>query len=95
MSALIEHDVWIPALHRDLTAGVERVVIAGDTVGAVVKELEARYPGIEDRLCEDGKLRPYIAVSVNGEISHRGLRERLPDKSDLHFIPALSGGSTS
>lgn len=88
----MKHDVWIPALHRDLTGGVETVSIEGATVGEVVANLEERFPGIEGRLCEDGKLRPYIAVSVNGEVSHRGLRERLSDRSDIHFIPALSGG---
>ncbi|MEZ4614348.1 MAG: MoaD/ThiS family protein [Caldilineaceae bacterium] len=88
----MQHDVWIPSLHRDLTDGVETVTITGDTVGEVVTALDARYPGIADRLCEDGRLRPYIAVSVNGEISHRGLRERLTEGSEIHFIPALSGG---
>lgn len=88
----MEHDVWIPALHRDLTNGVETVKLEGDTVGALVTKLDERFPGIEARLCEDGKIRPYIAVSVNGEVSHRGLRERLTEPSDVHFIPALSGG---
>ncbi|MCB0061661.1 MAG: MoaD/ThiS family protein [Caldilineaceae bacterium] len=89
---MMEHDVWIPALHRDLTNGTETVKVAGATVGEVVTELDQRFPGIKDRLCEEGKLRPYIAVSVNGEVSHRGLRERLTEQSDIHFIPALSGG---
>lgn len=88
----MQHDVWIPALHRDLTGGEEHVSIAGETIKEVVTNLDERFPGIEDRLCEDGKLRPYIAVSVNGEVSFRGLRERLTEKSDIHFIPALSGG---
>jgi len=88
----MEHDVWIPALHRDLTDGVETVQVAGDSIGAVIAALDARFPGIEKRLCEDGRIRPYIAVSVNGEISQRGLRERLTVPSEIHFIPALSGG---
>ena len=88
----MQHDVWIPALHRDLTDGIETVQVAGDSIGAVIAELEARFPGIEQRLCEDGRIRPYIAVSVNGEISQRGLRERLTAPSEIHFIPALSGG---
>lgn len=88
----MQHDVWIPALHRDLTDGIEMVQVPGDSIGAVITALEARFPGIEQRLCEDGRIRPYIAVSVNGEISQRGLRERLTAPSELHFIPALSGG---
>ena len=88
----MEHVVWIPSLHRDLTGGVEKVTIEGETVGEIVAALDARFPGIEERLCEEGHIRPYIAVSVNGEISQRGLRHRLTEQSDIHFIPALSGG---
>jgi len=88
----MQHDVWIPSLHRDLTNGLETVTIEGETVGEIVATLESRFPGIEGRLCEDGQIRPYIAVSVNGEISQRGLRHRLTETSEIHFIPALSGG---
>jgi len=88
----MQHEVWIPSLHRDLANGAERVTLSGDTVADLVDELEARFPGMQDRLCEDGRIRPYIAVSVNGEISHRGLRHRLTETSEIHFIPALSGG---
>lgn len=88
----MQHEIWIPALHRDLTGGVEIVQVEGDTVGAVVTQLEAIYPGFAARLSEDGKLRPNIAVAVNGEVSHRGLRHRLTEPSEVHFIPALSGG---
>jgi molybdopterin converting factor small subunit len=86
------HNVWIPALHRDLTDGQETVTAQGETVGEVVAALQAHYPGIEARLCEDGRLRPHIAVAINGEVTRRGLRERLTAPSEIHFIPALSGG---
>ncbi|MBX3014380.1 MAG: MoaD/ThiS family protein [Caldilineaceae bacterium] len=88
----MQHQVWIPSLHRDLTAGAEVVTVAGETVGEVVAQLEARFPGMEARLCEDGRIRPYIAVSVNSEVTRRGLRQRLTAPSEIHFIPALSGG---
>jgi molybdopterin converting factor small subunit len=88
----MQHQVWIPSLHRDLTSGAETVKVEGDSIRAVVDALDARYPGMADRLCEDGQIRPYIAVSVNSEISKRGLRERLTEPSEIHFIPALSGG---
>ncbi len=89
---MAEHEVWIPALHRDLTGGVEIVRVAGATVGEVVTRLESLYPGIEARLCEEGRIRPAIAVAVNGEISRRGLHQRLAAPSEIHFVPALGGG---
>jgi molybdopterin converting factor small subunit len=90
----MEHQVWIPSLHRDLTEGQEIVTVEGETVGEVVAQLEARFPGIQARLCDEGRLRPHIAVAINGEVTHRGLRQRLTTPSEVHFIPALSGGST-
>ena len=86
------HDVWIPPLHRDLTGGVERVDIQAETVGQVIAELEKKFPGLEERLCEEGKIRPYIAVSVDGEITYRGMRHKLISPTEIHFVPALSGG---
>jgi molybdopterin synthase sulfur carrier subunit len=88
----MQHNVWIPALHRELTGGQEMVTAEGETVAEIVAYLEAHYPGMEARLCEDGKLRPHIAVAINGEVTRRGLRERLTAPSEIHFIPALSGG---
>lgn len=90
-NALI-HDVWIPPLHRDLSGGVEHVDIPGETVGQVVAGLEKKFPGIEDRLCEDGKIRPYIAISIDGEVTYRGLRHKLTQPTEIHFVPAISGG---
>lgn len=88
----MQHQVWIPSLHRDLTNGAEVVTVEGETVGEVVAQLEARFPGMEARLCEEGRIRPYIAVSVNNEVTRRGLRQRLVAPSEIHFIPQLSGG---
>jgi molybdopterin converting factor small subunit len=89
----MEHQVWIPSLHRDLTDGQEIVTVGGETIGDVVAQLEARFPGIQERLCNEGRLRPHIAVAINGEVAQRGLRQRLTTPSEVHFIPALSGGS--
>lgn len=88
----MRHEVWIPSLHRDLSDGQEVVEVEGATVGEVIERLDERFPGLRDRLCQEDRLRPNIAVAVNGTMSHRGLRQRLPKPSEIHFIPALSGG---
>lgn len=86
------HEVWIPAVHRDLTDDAETVQLEGETVGELIEQLEERYPGIKGRLCDGDRVRPHIAVAVNGTISHRGARQRLLEPSEIHFIPAMSGG---
>jgi molybdopterin converting factor small subunit len=84
--------VWIPALLRDLTGGTEKLNVPGETVQQVIANLDERYPGIAARLSEEGRLRPSIAVVVDGVASHRGLRQRLTETSEVHFVPTISGG---
>ncbi|CAN5549220.1 N/A [soil metagenome] len=88
----MQQTVWIPALHRDLAGGAETVIVEANTIGEVIDQLEAKFPGFAARLSEDGKMRANIAVAINGEITHRGLRQNLTEPSEVHFIPALSGG---
>ena len=86
--------VWIPSLLRDLTGGEQRVTVQGETVRQVITHLEQAYPGVEARLCEEGRLRPNIAVAVDGQVSSARLRQRLTETSEVHFLPAISGGLT-
>lgn len=88
----MEHEVWIPPLHRDLSQGVETVKIGGDNVGELIANLDAKFPGIAARLTQDGRIRPYISVAINGIITHRGLHQKLREPSEIHFIPSLGGG---
>ncbi|HEX9019374.1 MAG TPA: MoaD/ThiS family protein [Anaerolineaceae bacterium] len=84
--------VWIPALLRDLTGGQETVRAPGDTVRQVIDALEAQYPGVKARLVDGDRLRLGITVVVDGEVSAQRLRARLKADSEVHFLPALSGG---
>lgn len=88
----MQHEVWIPALYRDLTEGQEIVKEEGETVGELIANLDLRFPGIAGRLTDDGRIRPYISVAINGIISHRGLHQKLREPSEIHFVPALGGG---
>jgi len=84
--------VWIPPLIQNLTKGQNRLSIPGDTVQDLIIEMEKTYPGIALRLCQDGNIRPGIAVVVDSVVSSTGLRHRLSESSEVHFLPAISGG---
>ncbi len=84
--------VWIPALLRGMTGGQSEIELPGETVRALIDALEARYPGIRERLMEDDRLRPNIAVVVDGVRSRQGLRQPVSEQSEVHFVPAISGG---
>ncbi len=84
--------VWIPSLLRDLTGGQETVTVAGSTVRQVIEALDRTYPGIKDRLCDANGLRSGIAVAVDTQIAGLGLRQPVGENSEVHFLPAISGG---
>jgi molybdopterin synthase sulfur carrier subunit len=84
--------VWIPSLLRDLTHGQQTVTVAGQTVRAVIEELEQLYPGIKARLCDENGLRPGIAVAVDSLHARLGLAQPVGAASEVHFLPAIAGG---
>jgi molybdopterin synthase sulfur carrier subunit len=84
--------VFIPVQLRDLTGGAADVEAAGESVRAVVADLERRFPGIADRLCKDGELSPALQVSIDGVLSRRGLEARVQPASEVHFLPVFGGG---
>jgi molybdopterin synthase sulfur carrier subunit len=84
--------VWIPPLLRELTGGRESVSVPGATVRQIIDHLEVTYPGIRARLCDGDRLRPGLSVVVDGKLSRRGLGQPLTEASEVHFVPAVSGG---
>jgi molybdopterin converting factor small subunit len=77
---------------QSLTDDADRVVVSGNTVGEIIDTLEARFPGIKERLVNNGEIRPHIAVAIDGDVSPEGLEQDVQESSEIHFIPALSGG---
>ena len=62
------------------------------TLGGLVEQLDARWPGMADRLLEPGpQLREHINVFVDGE-RERDLAAPLASGSVVHVIPAVAGG---
>jgi sulfur-carrier protein len=84
--------VRIPALLRDLTGGATSLQVSGATVREVIRNLEELYPGVQARLCENEMLRPNISLVVDGAVSQQRLRHKLQETSEIHFLPAISGG---
>lgn len=69
------------------------VTASGRTVREIVDSLERLYPGIRDRLCEGDALRPGLAVVVGTEAATLGLMQPVPPGSEVHFVPAIGGGT--
>ena len=87
--------VYIPEPLQSMSRGQKEVTLEATSVRQIIAQLEARFPGMADALVDDGDLRPHIAVAVDGEVSILGLMEPVGADSEVHFIPALGGGSAA
>lgn len=84
--------VWIPALLRPLTGGEAIVPATGLSVQALIDDLETRYPGLRARLLDGDRLKPGLAVVVDGETGRLRLRQPVREASEVHFVVTISGG---
>jgi molybdopterin synthase sulfur carrier subunit len=87
--------VRIPTPLRRLTNNEEVVEVTSATVGGAITELQARYPGIRERLLDEGgAVRRFVNVYVNEE-DIRFLQNQdtpLKDGDEMSIIPAIAGG---
>lgn len=78
---------------RPLSGNRAQLEVAGKTVRELIENLEAECPGIKARLIDEGRVKPGIAVAIDGVVMTKGLGTQLPADSEVHFVPAISGGS--
>ena len=87
--------VRIPTPLRRVTNGQDKVSVDEGTLGEVVGSLEAQFPGIKERLCDDqGELRNFVNVYVNGEDVRflQGLDSQAKSGDEISIVPAVAGG---
>lgn len=86
--------VSIPTILRPHTGGQKRVDASGDTLAAVISDLEANYSGISDRLVDNGKLHRFVNIYVNDEDVRfsGGLDTAIADGDSVTILPAVAGG---
>lgn len=86
--------VSIPTILRPHTGGEKRVEASGETLPAVISDLEANYSGISERLVENGKLHRFVNIYVNDEDVRfsGGLDTAITDGDSVAILPAVAGG---
>jgi hypothetical protein len=84
--------VSVPESLSRLFAGMPRQLDAGgSTALALIEDVDRRYPGFRDRLCEsNSRQRRHVLLFVDGAIA--GLEAEVGPGSELLIVPALSGG---
>ena len=84
--------IFVPSLMQKLCNGEQKLIIEGANLRQVIDNLDLQYTGFKDRLVEDGKIKPNISVAVDGEITPLGMIQKVDTNSEIHFLPAISGG---
>ncbi len=84
--------VLVPTQLRSYTGGAAEVAGRGATLGEVLDELDARYPGMRFRIVdEQGRIRRHVRIFVNGEVVG-GLAVEVAERDQVQIVGALSGG---
>jgi molybdopterin synthase sulfur carrier subunit len=84
--------VELAALLHSYTGGQRLVEAEGTTLGAVLEDLDRRFPGIRFRVVdEQDRVRPHVRFFVN-ETDARDVAMRLREGDRVYIVGALSGG---
>ncbi len=71
---------------RGPTAGLAEVEAEGATVGALIEDLDRRYPGLGDAL------RAGTSVVIDGLLIAHPEYEPVTDGAQVYFVPQTAGG---
>ena len=84
--------VSVPSQLTAYTGGATRVTAEGDSVGAVLDDLDRAYPGLKFRVIdEQDRVRKHIRLFI-GQDETRDVRQTLGPGDELLIFGALSGG---
>lgn len=87
--------VRVPTPLRKFTSGADEVTAQGNTVRALMEDMERQFPGIRERICDEtGKIRRFVNVYVNGDDIRflQNLETSLHEGDSISIVPAIAGG---
>jgi molybdopterin converting factor small subunit len=86
--------IQIPTPLRQHTEGKATVEASGATVQSVFDDLGRQFPGITQRLFDNGQVRRFVNVYLNDEDIRYldNLNTVVKDGDELAIIPAVAGG---
>jgi len=89
-------EVRVPTILRSYTGGAKTVEGAGDTLDALLTDLDGKYSGLRGRLVTaEGGLHRFVNIYVNDEdVRFLGaLDAKLSDGDSVTILPAVAGGA--
>lgn len=91
-------NVRIPQVLRTLTNGSDTVAVEAATVGEMLSAIDAKHPGLKDRICDEkGNVKRFINIFVNEEDIRfqDNLQTPLTAGADVSILPAIAGGNAA
>jgi sulfur-carrier protein len=87
-------EVRIPTILRPYTKNEKLVSAGGASLSEVITSLNTNYPGLGERLLENGELRRFINIYINDEdVRFMGsLSAPLKAGDSVTILPAVAGG---
>ena len=86
--------VSIPTIMRTLTDNQKTVEVSGADINQVINNMGSRYPGLKERLVEDGNVHRYINIFLNeDDIRFTGaMNTQVKEGDHITILPAVAGG---
>jgi len=87
--------VRIPTPLQRLTQGKEEVEGKPGSVISLVQDLDRQYPGLAERVSENGKIRRFVNMYVNDEDIRflQAEETQVKDGDEVSIVPAIAGGA--
>ena len=89
-------EVRIPTVFRKFTGGEAVVELGPGSIGDLIDQLDARFPGFKEQLMtEDGDLHRFVNVYVNDEDARYldRLDTKVADGDSVSLLPSVAGGA--
>jgi molybdopterin synthase sulfur carrier subunit len=87
--------VRIPTPLRRLTQNLAEVETQGTDIETIIENLDSDFPGMKERLCDDGgNIRRFVNIYLNDEDIRflDGKETSVSDGAEISIIPAIAGG---
>lgn len=86
--------VLIPTPLQKITGGKDVVEAEPGKIIDIINSLDKVYPGLAERLCQDGKIRRFINIYVNEEDIRflQGEETLVKEGDEVSIVPAIAGG---
>jgi len=86
--------VKIPTPLQRLTNGKDEVEGKAGTIIELIADLDQKYPGLMERIVDEGKIRRFVNIYVNEEDIRFLQAENtiVKDGDEVSIVPAIAGG---